>query len=60
MGDAKFTLRNGLNIDAENPEYHVKPEFCSECKVFYYFGGHLCTERSKAFKRGMQGYYDGE
>lgn len=63
MSDGRFELGNGLTIDAENPETHEKPGICGECGVLYYFGGHFCVEKnkpSKAFKRGMKGYYDGE
>jgi len=58
-----YELGNGLTIDAENPETHEGPQFCEKCDILYYFGGHYCPEEnkpSKAFKRGIQGYYDGE
>lgn len=58
-----YELGNGLKINAKNPETHVKPQYCGRCDVLYYFGGHYCTEKNKpnkAFKRAIQGYYNGE
>jgi len=63
MGDSSYDLGNGLTIDADNPDRHDKPTLCKKCRVIYYFGGHYCVNEnqpSKAFKRAIQGYYDGE
>lgn len=63
MNDAAtFQLGNGLSIDAENPEYHAEPDYCTKCEIFYYFGGHFCIEDRKEplIKRSMKGYFDGD
>jgi len=63
MEKGVYELENGLTINAANPKTHDKPGYCSKCGVFYYFAGHYCVEEnkpSKAFKRAIQGYYDGE
>jgi len=64
---AVHELSNGIVINAENPEMHDGPQFCRNCKIFYYFGPHYCPEQvdfpvqpHTAMKRGMKGYYDGE
>lgn len=56
-----FELPNGLTVTSD-PKKHSTPDICEDCGVLYYFAGHFCTERetSKAFKRALQGYYDGE
>ena len=64
MSDARYDLGNGLTIDAEQPDNHKTPELCGKCGVMFYYAGHFCVaeqpEPSKAFKRAIQGYYDGE
>lgn len=64
MAHGVFELGNGLTIDASNPETHKTPNYCGECRAFYYFR-HVCPDQvdfpinpHPAFKRGLKGYFD--